>query len=177
MSLDFNQDHYALFGLPRGYAVDLGELDRRFLELQGRVHPDKHAHLGDSEKRLAMQWATRANEAYQTLKHPLKRARYLLDLVGVDPQIENNTAMPMDFLIVQMEWREATAEAREAGEVHELERLHHRLRRDMSEQYAGLGDTFDVAHDYQRAADMVRKLLFQEKLLSDIDAAIEALEV
>ena len=176
MSLDFNQDYYALFGLPRGYAVDPAELDRRYLELQGRVHPDKHAHLGDAEKRLAMQWATRANEAYQTLKQPLKRARYLLELVGVDPQIENNTTMPKEFLIQQMEWREATAEAREAGESNELERLHHRLRRDMVEQYAEIGDAFDVAQDYSRAADMVRRLLFQEKLLSEIDAAIEVLE-
>lgn len=176
MSLDFTQDHYALLGLPRGYAVDLGELDRHFLDLQSRVHPDKHAHLGDAEKRLAMQWATRANEAYQTLKQPLKRARYLLELVGVDPQIENNTAMPTEFLIEQMEWREATAEAREAGEVHELERLHHRLRREMSGQYAELGEAFDVDRDYKRVADMVRQLLFQEKLLSEIDAAIEGLE-
>jgi molecular chaperone HscB len=177
MSLDFNQDHYALFGLPRGYAVDLAELDRRYLELQARVHPDKHAHLGDAEKRLAMQWATRANEAYQTLKQPLKRARYLLELVGMDPQIENNTAMPEQFLIQQMDWREATAEARDAGNTDELDRLHHRLRRDMAAQYTEIGAAFDAAHDYQAAADMVRQLLFQEKLLSDIKAAIEVLEV
>jgi molecular chaperone HscB len=176
MSLDFNQDHYALLGMPRAYAIDLAELDRRYLELQSRVHPDKHAHLGESEKRLAMQWATRANEAYQTLKQPLKRARYLLELVGVDPQIENNTAMPTEFLIQQMEWREATAEARDAGKTDELDRLHLRLRRDMTAQYTEIGAAFDAAHDYQYAADMVRRLLFQEKLLSEIDAAIEVLE-
>jgi molecular chaperone HscB len=84
--------------------------------------------------------------------------------------------MPAEFLIQQMEWREATAEAREAGESNELERLHHRLRRDMVAQYAEIGEAFDVAHDYSRAADMVRRLLFQEKLLSEIDAAIEVLE-
>ncbi len=176
MSLDFNQDHYALFGMPRAYAVNLAELDQRYLALQGRVHPDKHAHLGDAEKRLAMQWATRANEAYQTLKQPLKRARYLLELVGVDPQIENNTAMPIEFLVEQMEWREATFEARDAGKTDELERLHQHLLRDMTKQYAEIGAAFDAAHDYQCAADMVRRLLFQEKLLSEIDAAIEVLE-
>jgi molecular chaperone HscB len=176
MSFDFNQDHYALFGLPRGYGVDLAELDRRYRELQGRVHPDKHAHLGEREQRLAMQWATRANEAYQTLKQPISRARYLLELAGVDPQIEQNTAMPEAFLLQQMEWREATEDAREAADSRKLDQLHQRLRRDMTAQYAELARAFDVANDYQQAAEMVRQLLFQEKLLSEIDAGIEALE-
>ena len=58
-----------------------------------------------------MQWATRANEAYQTLKKPLKRAAYLCELNGVDLQTESNTAMPPDFLMQQMEWREALDDA------------------------------------------------------------------
>ena len=48
-----------------------------------------------------------STKAYQTLRNPLKRARYLLSLHGVDTQEETNTAMPMDFLMQQMEWREA----------------------------------------------------------------------
>jgi molecular chaperone HscB len=174
--MDLGQDHYALFGLPRGFAVDLAELERVYREVQGRVHPDKFAHAGDAERRLAMQQATHANEAYLTLKSPLKRAQYLLHLAGHDPQIEHNTAMPTDFLIEQMEWREAVAEAREAADVAELEHLHHRLRKEISAQYDTLHQALDGHLDYSRAADLVRQLMFQEKLLHEINDALEAVE-
>ncbi len=174
--MDFGQDHYALFGLPRGFAVDLVELERLYREVQGRVHPDKFAQAGDAERRLAMQQATHANEAYLTLKSPLKRAQYLLHLAGHDPQIEHNTAMPTDFLIEQMEWREAVAEAREAADVAELEHLHHRLRKEISAQYDTLHEALDGHLDYSQAADLVRQLMFQEKLLHEINDALEVVE-
>ncbi|HMX16877.1 MAG TPA: Fe-S protein assembly co-chaperone HscB, partial [Rhodocyclaceae bacterium] len=148
----------------------------RYHEVQARVHPDKHAHLSDQQKRLAMQWATRANEAYLTLKSPLKRAHYLLQLAGHDPQIERNTAMPMEFLVQQMEWREAVEEGRGAGDAEELDALHRRLRKEMSGQYAELERVLDVAPDLARAADVVRQLMFQEKLLHEIDEALAAVE-
>jgi len=175
MEPEFAQDHFALFGLERRFALDGGALESRYRDLQARVHPDKHAHLGAVERRLSMQWATRVNEAYQTLRQPLKRARYLLEVAGVDPQVEHNTAMPTDFLMRQMEWREAVDEARDGSDAHELERLHNRLKRDMAGQYGVLGDALDAARDYHRAADMVRQLMFQERLLAEIDSAIERL--
>ncbi|MFX5957017.1 Fe-S protein assembly co-chaperone HscB, partial [Acinetobacter baumannii] len=74
-------------------------------------HPDRFAHAGDAERRVAMQWAAHANEAYRTLRQPLKRAIYLLSLRGIDIQAANNTAMAPDFLMQQMEWREALQDA------------------------------------------------------------------
>jgi molecular chaperone HscB len=176
MSLDFTQDHFALFGMERRYGLDAEDFDRRYRVLQSEVHPDKHAHLGDAERRLAMQWASRVNEAYQTLRQPIGRARYLLELAGVDAQIETNTAMPHEFLLQQMEWREAVVEARDAGDAHELEQLHNRLKREMSAQFAELAAAIDTAHDYPAAAALVRQMMFQDKLLTEIDAAIELLE-
>ena len=88
---DLAKDYFALLDLPRRQHLDREDLERRYHEVQAQVHPDKHAHLSDQQKRLAMQWATRANEAYLTLKSPLKRAHYLLQLAGHDPQIERNT--------------------------------------------------------------------------------------
>ena len=175
--MDFNQDNFALFGLPRRYALDRSELERLYHEVQARVHPDKHAHLGDSERRLAMQWATRVNEAYRTLRQPLSRARYLLALAGVE--LEKERHMPAGFLMEQMEWREAVAEAGEAGAVSELENLHRRLRLEMAEQYQRLQTQLDAAPGEdanRRAADIVRQLMFQEKLLADIEDALAAAE-
>jgi molecular chaperone HscB len=171
------KDHFALFGLPRRYAVDRDALEGLFRELQARVHPDKHAHLGDAERRAAMQWATQVNEAYQTLRDPLKRARYLLHLAGHDPQIETNTAMPAAFLMEQMELRETVAEASEIGDVDHLDQMHRRVRKEMAAQQDRLRELVDERQDYAGAAETVRQLMFQEKLLHDIDAALEATEV
>ena len=143
--MDFSQDHFALFDLPRRYAQDKSELERLYHEVLARVHPDKHAHLGDAQRRLAMQWATRVNEAYQTRRRPLSRAQYLLQLAGVD--VEKARSMPAEFLMQQMEWRQAVAEMSEAGAVAELEKLHRRLKQEMEEQYKRLQSQLDAAGD------------------------------
>lgn len=112
LNADFQQDFFQLFNLPAVFKIDSAALERSFLGLQAQVHPDKFAHLSDAERRLSMQWATRVNEGYQTLRNPLNRARYLLLQHGVDTQEESNTAMPVDFLMQQMEWREALEAAK-----------------------------------------------------------------
>jgi len=174
--MDFNADHFALFELPRTFRLEPSMLDKRYREIQTQVHPDKFAHAGDAEKRVSLQWATRANEAYRTLKMPLSRAQYLLSLAGHDVDGENNTAMPSEFLMEQMEWREAVAEARIAREQGELEQLHHRVKQRMNDRYEQLAELLDDQHDYPLAADRVRRLMFLEKLLFDIDDAMATLE-
>ena len=174
--MDLRADHFSLFGLGRGFELDLSELDSRYRDIQAQVHPDRFANASDAERRISMQWATHANEAYQTLKKPLERAKYLLHLAEHDIQAESNTAMPADFLMEQMEWREAVMEARDGGDHHELEHLHNRLRGDISGRYDELGQLLDGAHDYEQATDRVRRLMFLEKLLHEIDDALASLE-
>lgn len=174
--MDFTADYFSLFELPRSFRQDLSSLDKRYREIQAQVHPDKFVQAADAERRLSLQWATRANEAYQTLKRPLPRAKYLLSLAGHDVDSENNNAMPPEFLMEQMEWREAVAEARQAREQDELEQLHHRVKDSMSRRYEQLAAILDDQKDYTAAADQVRRLMFLEKLLADIDDAVAALE-
>lgn len=172
----FGEDHFALFELPRTFAIDAARLDERYREIQAKVHPDRHAHLPDNEQRVAMQWATRVNEAYQTLKKPLSRARYLLELAGHDAQVEHNTAMPTEFLVEQMELREAVADARTALDGDVLDGLRATLRKQIRAQYESLGAALDAGQDYAAASALVRQLMFQEKLLHEIDDALEAIE-
>ena len=174
--INFNSDHFALFGLKPAFRIDSLSLDKRFREIQARVHPDRFAHAGEPERRVSLQWATRVNEAYQTLKNPLARAQYLLELTGRRADTESNTSMPPEFLMEQMEWREAVAEAREAQEYGELEQLHHRVRQRMNKRYEQLAELLDDQHDYALAADRVRRLMFLEKLLAEIDDGMAALE-
>lgn len=171
--LNFTADHFALFELPRAQALNLPVLEARYRDIQAQVHPDKHANGGDAGKRLAMQWATRINEAYQTLKTPLNRARYLLQLLGFDPQVESNTAMPMAFLMAQMELREAVNDARAAADEDALDAARSELLGDMKAEYEKLVGLIDQHQDYVAASALVRQLMFQEKLLHDIDDAIE----
>lgn len=173
-AMDFAADHFSLFGLPAAFRIDPLLLDRRYIELQTQVHPDRFASAGEGARRLSQQWATRVNEAYQTLRKPLPRARYLLQLARHDVGSENNSVMPADFLVEQMEWREAVAEARATGDHHELERLHHRLQRELAAREEEIAALLDERRDLEQAADHVRRLMFQEKLLSEIDDAIAA---
>ena len=173
--MDFRADHFALFGLNQAFRLDLSDLDSRYRDIQAQVHPDRFVNASDAERRMSMQWATHANEAYLTLKKPLERAKYLLHLAGHDIQAESNTAMPADFLMEQMEWREAVMEARVGGDHHELERLHQRLGNDIQARYQELAELFDTG-DSTLATDRVRRLMFLEKLLYEIDDALASLE-
>src|SRR5574343_2030981 len=173
--MDLTADFFSLFELPKSFRLNLSELDSRYRDVQAQVHPDRFANASDAERRLSMQWATHANEAYQTLKKPLERAKYLLHLAGYDIQAESNTAMPADFLMEQMEWREAVMEARDGGDHHELEHLYHRLEDDLRTRYTELGELLDDRQDAAQATDRVRRLMFLEKLLREIDDAIASL--
>ncbi len=173
-TLDFSADYFALFGLARAQGIDAAALETRFRDIQAQVHPDKHAQGSEANQRLAMQWATRVNEAYQTLKSPLARARYLLQLQGHDAQVESNTSMPMEFLVAQMELREAVAEARVGADDTALDGLRRTLVSEMKGEYQRLQELIDTRQDFPVAAELVRQLMFQEKLLHEIDDALEA---
>lgn len=169
------QNHFELFQLPQRFAIDGAALDAAYREVQNRVHPDKFSNATGSEKRVAMQWATRANEAYQTLKNPFKRAAYLCELNGVDLQIESNTAMPTAFLMQQMEWREALEDARAGKDLAALERLDQELRAARKEALADTGAILD-AKNFAEAAQRVRQLMFLEKFAEEVQAVFEQLE-
>ncbi|MGA7815452.1 Fe-S protein assembly co-chaperone HscB [Caballeronia sp.] len=170
-----NDTHFELFDLPATYAVDSTALDHAYRTVQAQVHPDRFAAAGDAQKRIAMQWATHANEAYRTLRDPLKRGTYMLKLRGVNAGAESNTAMEPAFLMQQMEWRENIEDAAAAKNLRALEALLDELRdqeRIRFEKLAGLIDS----HADQAASEAVRQLMFIERVASEIEAQIEKLE-
>ncbi|WP_348944196.1 Fe-S protein assembly co-chaperone HscB [Chitinibacter sp. FCG-7] len=172
--IDFAQSHFALFQLPSDFVIDAKLLDARYREQVALYHPDKFATASDAERRASLQAATHINEAYQTLKSALPRARYLLSLAGVDTQEETNTAMPMDFLMAQMEWRESISDAKASKNVDALENLAREMRAEMQALEDKLATQIDAQQDFANAAMSVRKLRFMEKLDQEIGDAIEA---
>lgn len=161
------QNHFTLFQLPQRFAVDLTALEKAYHGVQNQAHPDRFVQATGAEKRVAMQWATRANEAYQTLKNPLKRAVYLCLLNGIDLEMESNTAMPPAFLMQQMEWREELDDAKAGKDIAILERIDGNLRNAREDTVAHIGTLFDAA-DFAGAAQLVRQLMFLEKFNEEI---------
>jgi molecular chaperone HscB len=167
-----NQDHFELLGLPLAYGIDPSRLESGYRQLQTRVHPDRFAAGTEAERRVAMQWATRANEAYRTLRDPVARARYLLSLKGFDTGEETNTAMPADFLMQQMEWREAVAEASAKQDAARLEALRGELAGERAGMLRMLERAIDADANYDAGCSLVRKLRFLEKLDEEIEEAL-----
>ncbi len=173
-TVNLNQNHFELFGLPARFDVDLAQLDTRYRELQREVHPDRFAAAPDAERRVSMQLATRVNEAYQTLKSPLKRAVYILQLRGVDPKLETNTAMPSEFLMEQISWRERIEAGSEEPEA--LLRLQAGLRDESRKIYETLHGQLDERRDDEAASQTARMLMFYEKLDEEIGDKLAELE-
>jgi molecular chaperone HscB len=168
----FAADHFSLFGLPRQFRIDRSRLDSAWRELQAKVHPDRFAAGSDAEKRVALQWASRVNEAYRVLRSPLQRARYLCELAGHDIQAESNTAMAPAFLMQQMEWREALDEARASGSQDAFDALSAQLdeaRDDMVDILTKLLDSDPP--DVGTAVSRVREWMFIERLGEELQAA------
>lgn len=170
-----NDNHFKLFGLPERFALDAPQLDAAYRAVQAEVHPDRFAAAGDAQKRIAMQWATRVNEAYRTLKDPLARAAYLLHLRGIEVGAEDNTAMEPAFLMQQIEWREQIEDASAARNAGELEQLLDALRDEQRQRYGKLGAALDSGADSQ-AAEAVRQLMFIMRLEQAIETQLERLE-
>jgi len=174
--MDFKADHFSLLGLPRQFRLDPGQLDQAWRDLQGAVHPDRFASAGTAEQRLAVQWATRANEAGQTLKKPLRRACYLLELAGEPINAQNNTAMPPDFLTAQMERREQLHELRAARDETGLDQLASLQLAELETAYQRLAVLMDDEKNLSAASELVRRLLFMDKLRAEIADALAELD-
>lgn len=179
MSFDLSSDFFHLFGLPVSFSVDTAALMQRYREIQQTVHPDRFANSSQQERRLSLQYATHINEALRVLKDPLERARYLLELKGVQWDDEQTTLSDPQFLMQQMELRESLSEVNEQAdplnavadiisEVNSLDREHTRVLEALlsSEQ----------ADDLEKAKDQVRKMQFLRKMKSEAESLEARLE-
>ena len=168
-----SDDYFRFFGLNQQFKIDLPVLDQAYLAIQKEVHPDRHARGSDTERRLAMQMATLANSAFQTLKNPVQRGLYLCQLHGVDAKLETNTAMPAAFLMKQMEWRENLDE--QAEDLPALEALMEEVESSRQDTLLEITQAIDHGKNYERAAELLRGLLFIDKFALELDDAIASL--
>lgn len=172
MQADLGKNYFELFALPATFEVDAAELASRYRELQRRFHPDRFAAASESERRLSVQLTAQINAAFQTLRDPVARGRYLLELRGVHTNEESDTRMNPAFLMQQMELREALDAARTAdNRGARLQELHRQvdgmmesktdtLRRNLAD---GRSEAIDAARN------LVREMQFLQKLARELD--------
>jgi molecular chaperone HscB len=171
--LNLQDDDFSLMGVKPGFEIDLLALETRWKQLQREVHPDKFATQGAAAQRVAMQWSVRVNEAYQRLKNPLQRAAYWCEQQGVKINAENNTAMPTDFLMQQMAWREALEEAVTEPDLEQLQANTQQFRAQLLQS---LQQSIDADRNPSAAAQTVRGLMFVDKFVSEIHQRLERLD-
>jgi len=167
-------NYFDLLGIPTHFNVDLSVLDANYRKIQNEVHPDKFVTASASERLQSMQKATMTNEAYQTLKHPTSRARHLLELQGIATLEESNTAMPADFLMTQMEWRENIEDAKNAKDIAALDAQLQQMRQEAKQLQLQLATELET--NTEQATLTVRKLSFIDKVSADVNALISKLE-
>ncbi|SPP31615.1 Co-chaperone protein HscB [Arsenophonus endosymbiont of Aleurodicus floccissimus] len=168
-------DYFTLFGLTFSYSIDLEQLTYRYQELQRQYHPDRFANQSDSEKVSALQQAATINAAYQALKHPLKRAEYMLTLYDIDINNEQYTMHDTAFLMEQLALREelecieTSVQAEEALALFSSI-LVKTIKSNLQEMEKQLN-----SEQWINAADTVRKLRFLDKLQQQVEQLEERL--
>ena len=169
MSSILTQDHFELFSLPQRYMLERAELDARYRNMQRSVHPDRYASASDQERRISMQQTAKINEAYEVLKDPLKRGRYLLQLRGYDIDDQQTTHQDPAFLMKQMELRETLAGIREQADP--LQALD-RLAQDVLNQYQALeselAQALDSGEEIELAVTPVLRMQFFKRLQEEV---------
>lgn len=173
--LQLNSDSFQIFDLPRVFDLDEARLTERFHQLMHAVHPDRHAGATEVERRQAMQWSSRINEAYRQLLKPLARAQLLCEIFA-GPLDVLRTAMSPAFLMRQMQWREDfEAISLDANRLDQVDALEAEVKlegKQITSQFAqtsiALGQS-PSADDAKLAADLLRQWMFVEKFLDDIE--------
>jgi len=163
-----DQDYFALFGLPHCFGLDDAVLEAAWKRVAMAVHPDRFATGSAAEKRVAMQWSARANEAYRVLKNPLLRARYLCEFAGVDLQTETNTSMSADFLMQQMQWHERLDELNDHPNASDVAGFKQELAVALTETIAHVQSLLDEKR-FAQAAERIREWMFLDKLIKITD--------
>ncbi|NND69374.1 MAG: Fe-S protein assembly co-chaperone HscB [Halioglobus sp.] len=168
-SPDFKQNYFELFGLPVSFDVDAAALGARYRKLQAEMHPDRFAGASDLEQRLAVQYSSRVNEAYATLRKPLPRALYLLELAGVSAEEVASQRVDGGFLMMQMELREKLESMHELIDPDTvLDHLLTEIEGDLREVRAIFAAAY-AAGDHPAAAVACVKMQYLYKLQSEAE--------
>ncbi len=164
-------DHFAAMGFPPRFSLSPEEIERRFRDLSWRLHPDRFAGAGPSERRLALARTTALNDAYRALKDPVRRAAHLLERQGVT--LASQAPLPPDLLEEVMELREALAEAKAGGDRDAVEQLVRRVRARREESLGALGEGLSepaAPEKLRAAAEALARIRYYDRFAEEAGA-------
>ncbi|NMH64382.1 co-chaperone HscB [Shewanella salipaludis] len=171
-------NYFELFRFTPAFTIDTALLAERYRELQRAVHPDKFANDTEQQKLLSVQRTAQINDGFQTLKDPIRRAEHMLALRGIDLSHETTTVKDTQFLMQQMEWREALEDISHSQVpepmIDGLYQSFAAYQAELTQLLAALLDS-ELQADWLLAADQVRKLKFMAKLHNELTRAEDAL--
>ena len=163
--------YFELFQLPPAFDIDNETIEQTYRLLAARFHPDKFAAASSFEQKQAVMMAATLNDAYRTLISPIDRAAYLLKSQGIDADAPEHTGFTPEFLMQQMEWREALEDGRSDGNEAALLKLDKEIAAEQQNLFADLGRAF-ASQQTEEASQLVRQGRFLNKLRQEIKAAL-----
>jgi molecular chaperone HscB len=179
------EDYFAVLGLTRAFEQDAAVMEARYKDLSRKLHPDRFARSDPRAKKAALQRTVQLNEAWRTLKQPLKRAEYLLALGGVKIATDDGgarsggVAAPPALLMEILELREELGEAREAGDHAKVARMGAAMRARADQATARVAQGLAGAPDAAGLEAVARELValrYYQRFLDEVSAHDDARE-
>lgn len=169
----FTSNYFQLFNLPESCVLDQQTLNAAYREQQGQVHPDRFANADESERLRAVQLSSYLNEAYETLKSPLRRAAYLLSLRDIDVEQVDQNDLGMELLLEQIRLREQLDDLpKDESALGDLDKLRSEVSAKRDQQISKFAEFFAL-ENFDDAKKIYHELQFLYKLLAEIDAGEE----
>lgn len=167
-----NKNYFEIFSLQECFDFDMDKLAAEYKSLQSQMHPDKFSDADDAARLHALQVSSIINDAFDTLKSPLKRAAYILTLNGINPEENNQKHLGESLLMQQMDWRDQLDYATEDEDLDSIEQL----KREVMEEHQSCITEFQDcvnAYNFVDAKPVYNKLQFVEKMLIEINRSEE----
>lgn len=164
-------DFFEVLDLPRTCEVDLPQLEAQYRRLQQVWHPDRKALADEAERAAALRHASLVNDAYETLKSPLKRAAHLLELAGRDVSLAQQSQLDPGFLMAQMALRDRLEEAARSDDLGTVETLRREARSDFDVHWRRF-----VLHFEAQELDAARRCYYELQFLQRFAEDVRAVE-
>jgi molecular chaperone HscB len=155
------RDKFAFFGFAPAFDVDQAKLEEEFRALSRKLHPDRFARASAQERRYSLEQTTLLNDAYKTLRDPVKRAEHLLELRGVSGTPQMSPA----FLEETMAEREKLLDAKMAGEP--LDELVSGAERKRDQALAQVRELVSNGGDLKEAAELLARMKYYARYLDE----------
>jgi len=151
-------DYFAMFELPRKLWMEMAALEKKFLQLSWKLHPDNFVNATPEEREISLKRSSELNDAYRTLREPVARVEYLLAIEGARVEGQNKQQAPPELLEEVFELNESLDELREAkasgGDTAALKQRLQAAATNFQGKLAEVdGELQAVAKDWDKALD------------------------